>query len=327
MPVENELVVPIQNVEQARGHLDTMGIIVTWSPNGEARLDDIKAAFASIGLGDLAPKARDFRKALMAALTAKFSRKNRRVAPAGKGYEVLVEHPVENAVRVETEHLLSAWIETEGEDQFVVTDIETFELDGAHHTAEDLAQWVGEAKRRVDGTAIGESLSAIGASLGGIPIRDAGGGYWLPHGSIGRWSTLVEALNEAGRPVRMCVWDTAATPRSIESTLGAVESLVERKCEQIMNEVGKGTMGVRALDTKTTEVEGLVAQLDGLKAVLGNGIEALTQKALSVQGAVVKAGMAAQAAKVQKMQDRRLAAMSGGIEHTDDDEVEVFPNE
>lgn len=327
MPVENELVVPVQNVEQARGHLDTMGIIVTWSPNGEARLEDIKAAFASIGLGELAPKARDFRKALMAALTNKFSRKNRRVAPAGKGYEVLIEHPVADAVRVETEHLLSAWIETEGEDQFVVTDIETFELDGGNYTAQNLAEWVGEAKRRVDGTAIGESLSAIGTALGGIPIRDAGGGYWLPQKSIGRWAALVEALDAAGRPVRMCVWDTAATPRSIESTLGAVESLVERKCESIMNEIGKGTLGVRALDTKTSEVEGLVAQLDGLKSVLGQGIEALAEKALKVQGAVVKAGMAAQAAKVQKMQDRRLAAMSGGIEHTDDDEVEVFPNE
>lgn len=327
MPVENVLVVPMQNVEGVRGHLDTMGIIVTWSPNGEARLDDIKAAFASIGLGELAPKPRDFRKALMAALTNKFSRKNRRVAPAGKGYEVLIEHPVENAVRVETEHLLSAWIETEGEDQFVVTDIEAFELDGAHHSAQDLAEWVGEAKRKVDGTAIGEALGSIGASLGGIPIRDAGGGYWIPSGSIGRWTALVAALNNAGRPVRMCVWDTAGTPRSIESTLSAVESLVERKCEQIMNEVGKGTLGVRALDTKTTEVEGLVEQLDGLKAVLGAGVDALAQKALKVQGAVVKAGMAAQAAKVQKMQDRRLAAMSGGIEHTDDDEVEVFPNE
>lgn len=322
----NELSVAIQNVEGVRGHLDTMGIIVTWSPNGEARLDHLRDACASIGFEALAPKPRDFKKALMAALTHKFSRKNRRVAPAGKGYEVLIEHPVEGAVRVETEHLLSAWIEVEGEEQFVVTDTSSFVLDGVAHTADDLAEWVAEAKRRVDGTAIGESLSAIGAALGGIPIRDAGGGYWLPSGSIGRWTALCEALNEAGRPVRMCVWDAAGTPRSIESTLSAVESMVERKCEQIMGEVARGTMGVRALDTKTAEVEALVAQLDGLRGALGRGVEALSAKATAVQTAVVRAGMAAQAAKIQKMQDRRLAAMSGGIEDTDD-EVEVFPNE
>lgn len=321
-----ELVVPTQNVEGVKGHLDTLGIIVTWSPDGEAQLADITEAFGSIGMADFAPKPRDFKKALVAALTQKFSRKNRRVAPAGKGYEVLIEHPVEDAVRVDTEHLLSAWIETEGEEQFVVTDTEGFELDGVSYTADDLAGWVSVAKRRVDGTAIGEALGSIGVALGGIPIRDAGGGYWIPGGSIGRWMALREALNNIGRPVRMCVWDTAATERSIESTLLSVQSLVERKCESIMAEVQKGTMGVRALDTKTSEVEALVAQIESLKGSLGNGVEALKQNALAVQTVVVRAGAAAQAAKMQKMQDRRLAAMSGGIEDTDD-EVEVFPNE
>lgn len=325
--MENELTVPVQNVENVRGHLDTMGIIVTWSPNGEASLDDIKAAFATIGLSHLAPKSRDFKKALMAALTHKFSKKNRRVAPAGKGYEVLIENPVADAVRVETEHLLSAWIGVEGEDQYVATDVESFELDGYAYTADNLAQWVMEAKQRVDGTAIGEALSAIGASLGGIPIRDAGGGYWIPSGSIGRWTSLVEALNAAGRPVRMCVWDTASTPRSIESTISSIAALVDKKCETIMGAVETGGLGVRALDTKTDEAIALVEQLSIYERTLGQGMDALKQKVLSVQSATVRAGMAAQAAKAQKMEDRRLAAMSGGIEHTEDDEVEVFPNE
>jgi hypothetical protein len=325
--MENELKVPVQNVENTRGHLDTMGIIVTWSPNGEAGLTDIVDAFASIGLATLAPKPRDFKKALMAALTHKFSKKNRRVAPAGKGYEVLIETPMADEVRVQTTHLLSAWISTDGENQFVETDTDGFDLDGAHHTAEDLAQWVMEAKQRVDGTAIGEALSAIGASLGGIPIRDAGGGYWIPSGSIGRWNALVEALNDAGRPVRMCVWDTANTPRSIESTISSIESLVQKKCDSIMDEVNRGKLGVRALDTKTDEAIELVNQLAEYEKTLGQGLETLRAKVTEVQTATVRAGMAAQAAKTQKMQDRRMAAMSGGIDDTDDDEVEVFPNE
>ena len=163
--------------------------------------------------------------------------------------------------------------------------------------------------------------------MGGIPIRDAGGGFWIPGGSIGRWTALVEALNEAGRPVRMGVWDTAGTPRSIESTIESIEALVAKKCETIMGEVDKGTLGVRALDTKTDEAVALIEQLALYEKTLGQGLETLKARVLEVQTATVRAGMAAQAAKAAKMNDRRLAAMSGGIEHTDDDEVEVFPNE
>jgi len=326
MAGETELVVPVQNVEEVRGHLDTMGIIVTWSPNGEARIEDMRAACGAIGFANLAPKPRDFKKALMAALTSRFSKKNRRVAPAGDGYEVLVEHPIPGQRRVQQEHVFSAWIEVEGEEQFVVCDVEGFNLDGATYTAEDVAVWVGEAKQKVDGTAIGEALSSIGAALGGIPIRDAGGGYWIPAGSIGRWSALTEALEEAGRPVRMSVWDTASTARSIKSTIESIEAMVDKKCDGIMDEVTSGKLGVRALDTKTDEAIELVNQLAEYEATLGHGLEALRTKILSVQNATVKAGMAAQAAKVSKMQDRRMAALSGGHEESDD-EVEVFPNE
>lgn len=301
------LSVPVQNVERSRGHLEAMGIIATWSPNGEARIEDMNTACGSIGFAHLAPKPRDYKKALMAALTQKFSKKNRRVAPAGKGYEVLIEHPVANEVRVETTHLLSAWIGVEGEDQYVETDVAAFELDGALHTAEDLAQWVNEAKQKVDGTAIGEALSSIGAALGGIPIRDAGGGFWIPAGSIGRWNALTEALDAAGRPVRMNVWDTANTPRSINSTVESIEAMVDKKCDQIMSAVESGSLGPRALDTKTDEVMTLANQLAEYEATLGQGLETIRIKLMAVQQATVQAALIAQAEKQQAMVDRRLA--------------------
>lgn len=311
--IENNNVVPltvrVQNVEAASGHLDTMGIITSWSPNGEANLEPIMDVCRAIGFEHLAPRPRTLKDALRAALTGKFSKKNRRVAPAGKGYEVLIENPVADEVRVTQEHVVSCWIEIEGEDQFVVTDVPEFTVDGETFTADDLASWVDAAKKRVDGTALGECLSAIGAALNGVAIRDAGGGYWLPSGSIGRWTALVEGLNAAGRPMRMRVWDTASSPRSIESTIDSIRSLVDRKCDEILGAVESGDLGVRALTTKTEEAINLVAQLGEYESALGTGLENLRVKVLGIQTATVQATMLAQAQKEEKLRARASGAL------------------
>lgn len=302
-----ELKVQTQNVERANGHLDTMGIIVTWSPDGEANLESIKKAFDAIGMGHMAPTPRTLGQALRAALVRQFSKKNRRVAPAGKGYEVLFEKPVENEVRIESEHVMSAWTTVEGGEEFVVCDVPEFTVDGETHTMQDVAEWVEAARRRTDGAAIGEALVSVGAALNGVAIRESGGGYWIPSSSIGRWMQLVEGLNAAGRPMRMRVWDTASSARSIESTIDSVSSLVDKKCDDIMAAIEKGNLGVRAIDSRTDEAVSLVAQLAEYEKVLGHGLEALKQKVLEVQTATVQAAMLAQAQKEQKMRDRRMA--------------------
>jgi hypothetical protein len=313
MPENDNNVVPlhvrVQGVEQARA-FDVMGMIVTWDRNNsEARRESIAAVFASVDLADLAPEERETKQALRAALASRFSKKNRRVAPAQDGYEVLIENPIPGQRRVQQQHVVSVWIETNANgDEMVVTDEPSFTVDGDTYTTQDIVEWVEEARRKVDYESISAALVKAGARLRGVALRYGGGSYWLPRGSIGRWLQLKEGLDAAGRPMNMGVWETKASAVSIESTITSVTSHVDKRCDMMLEAIGSGTLGVRALDTKTDEAVELVAQIAEYEAVLGQGLEALKQKVLSVQQASVQAAMLAHAEREERTRARRLGA-------------------
>lgn len=307
MSGQTELLVPVRQSNESSGALDSSGIITTWSPNGEAHIESIRKVFEAAGLGHIAPRGRTLKEAARAALVEKFSKKNRRVAPAGKGYELLLEIPKESEVRLDTHHVISLWIEVRGGEEVVVSDVQSFEVDGITHSLSDVSAWIEAARHRVDGGAIGESLAGAAAALRGIAIRDSGGAYWLPPTSTGRWTQLVDGLNSAGRPMRMRIWDAANSPRSIESTIDSIQSLVDKRCDEILTAVEGGELGVRALDTKGAEVVELAKQLEEYEKVLNVGLDSLRQRVLAVQSVAVQAHMSAIAESENKLRDRRMA--------------------
>lgn len=302
------LQVRVQGLEQARA-VDVMGLIVTWEPNNsECRRESITAAFTLVGMADLAPEERSSKQALRAALSGRFSKKNRRVAPAEDGYDVSIEHPIPGQRRVRPEHVLSAWIEygPNGEET-VMTDVESFELDGTVYSRGDLEDWVEDARKRVDTDSISSALVKAGARLKGISMRSGGGAYWLPRGSIGRWMELKEALDAAGRPVIIGSWENKAGPISIESTINSVAAHVDRHCDDLLAKLAECTT-VRGIDTKTAEAVELIEQIAEYEKVLGLGLEELKAKAIAVKTATTQAAMIVTAEKEARARARAASA-------------------
>ena len=301
---ETELAVPAQESIPTVKHLEATGIIVAASPNGEASHEALQTAFDSIGMRHLAPDQRTLKEALRVALVQNFSKKNRRVAPCGEGYEVVEERKIQGTLRNDHLHLLSAYVEKD----VLYVDTNQFSIDGVVHTDEDLRLWVSEARRQVDGTEIGKSISAVCSALHGVSIRDAGGAYWLPNSTAERFMELVAALNKAGRPVRIAVMDTANTPRSIESTITRIENMVEGTCADIVAAIQSGECGEKALDGKSDLAAKLAAQLEQYESVLSVGLDTLKEKVMKVKSAAVTAAIQANNAKQQQLRDRRMAA-------------------
>lgn len=294
---------PVQNVERAREHLDSMGVTTTWDLHGDAGLTAMQEVFEEAGFPDLAPRQRTTKEALRVALVEKFSKKNRRVAPSEDGYDVTIEHPIPGTRRNSDEHVLSAWIEKDEDgDDVVVCDVEQFVVDGYIYKPADLASWVSNEKARVDSGDIGESIRGVASRLRGLAMREKGGAYWLPSGAIGRWSEFSELMEKATQAVTINIWDTANTARSIKSTVNTISAHVTRRCDEIMTELEKGTLGVRALNTQSDLAVDLVAQLSEYEEALGTGLAELRQKVQEVQIATVQAAMMAQAIADEKKQ-------------------------
>jgi hypothetical protein len=295
------LKVGVLNAEGVR-KIEGLGLVVAWSPNGEADLQKMDDAFASIGFGEFAPKQRELKEALRAALVAEYSKKNQRVAPCGPGYEVTKEIQIEGEIRNRHEHVLSAWVERDkhsGAETILVQEPEM---------VNDVMQWVAEAQKKVDSTAIGAALTSTVDALKGVKIRDAGGAYWLPPASVARWLQLVDALNGAGRPVRLREFEQAATPRTIASVLDSVEAHVVSVLDVMMTEIEKGTLGERALGKKQQEAMDLADQLTEYEGVLGEKLDAVRQRIAEVNLRAMQAESVVLAAKDAKLREKEMAA-------------------
>jgi hypothetical protein len=298
--MENGNVKPLQ--VRATGE---MGLIVAWSPNGEADLQKMADAFAKIGYGEFAPSPRELKEALRAALVAEYSKKNQRVAPvANKGYEVTREVEIEGEIRNRHEHVLSAWVKKDqhGDPTLFIDD---------PAMVSTVIDWVEAAKKRVDSTAIGEALTKTVTALRGVKIRDAGGAYWLPPSSVGRWLQLKEALDEAGRPVRLREFEQAATARTVASVIDSVESLVDSTLEQMMVAIESGELGERALAKKQQETSDLAAQLAEYESVLGMKLDEVRKRIDEVH---IRAMQAEALVMHQKDERERLKAQASGYQ-------------
>jgi hypothetical protein len=299
--MSNELKVGMVGVQGAH-KIEGLGMVVAWSPNGDADLQKMADAFAGIGFGEYAPSPRELKEALRAALVGEFSKKNRRVAPCDPGYEVTQEIKIDGEVRNRHEHILSAWIERDQSGAEIVCVDDPGMVDHVH-------QWVEEARKKVDSTAIGAALTKTVDALKGIKIRDAGGAYWLPPASVARWLQLAEALNNAGRPVRLREFEQAATARTVASVLDAVEAHVSSTLDAMLTEIEKGTLGERALSKKQQETMDLADQLTEYETVLGEKLDAVRSRIAEVNLRAVQAESVALSRKDERARARELASM------------------
>jgi hypothetical protein len=264
-----------------------VGLIVTWTPSGEANEQSIKNAFDGAGLGTFAPKPRALKEALKTALVEEYSKKNTRVAPVSTGYEVLHETPVEGEFRVDTSHVLSAWIEKAPERGGV----EQIRCDDAE-AAPGLVEKVENARKRVEGAAVGEALALVAQNaLNGVRIRDGGGAYWIPQSSVATWFTLADALDTVRGGVTTRPFTVSGDDRTVKSLVESAVAKVEADVANLYEKIGSGTLGAKALVTQAEGAVKLAEQIAVWESTLGESLASLRAK---VEDAQVAASQAAQ---------------------------------
>jgi hypothetical protein len=267
--------------------VDSVGIIVTWTGSGEADLVAVSDAFAKVGMGELAPKARSLREALKAALVAQYSKKNRRVAPTPRGYEVVEEVANEDGLTNSHRHVMSAWVE-----KHAASGGEVIRCDDAALFA-DLSEAVEACKKRVEGAVVAESLVDVAQKkLHGMKLRDGGGVYWLPKSNVGTWFTLTDALESIRGGITTRPFTVSGDDRTIKSVVESGISKVEAAVNEVYEKIAAGQVGPRALKTAAETVAALAEQVTTWEETLGASLEALRTKVFDAQIAATRAASA-----------------------------------
>lgn len=276
---------------RALGTVEGCGIIVTWSPAGEADLQGVGDAFAKVGLGKLAPAQRTLKDALRAALVAQYSKKNRRVAPTPRGYEVVDEVAAADGLSNEHVHVVSAWVEKNASGGEVVR------CDDQHLAAE-LVEATAAARKRVEGAAVSEALATVAQqNLAGTRIRDGGGAYWLPQSSVATWFALTDALEAVRGGVTTRPFTVTGDERTLQSVISTALAKVDAIVNETYEKIEAGKTGPKGLTNQAEAVANVAEQITVWESALGGSLEALRQKMYDAQMAATRAASLAQQAK------------------------------
>jgi len=294
----NILTVPVTPVEgETVDNIKALGLIVTWSAGHcEAQHQAVEDGFASVGLGDLAPKPRTLRDALHTGLVAEFSRKNRPVRPTPRGYEVVEESAINGGINLTREHVVAAWIERDKNSGGETIRVDVADKFDAVKAAADAAA------RRVDGTAIGKALTDVASRvLKGVLIRDAGGAFWIPPTSVATWNTLTEKLAKTGA-VKFRKFTVTGDSDTVDSLVDSAKSKVESMLAALIGDLDKGTLGPRALSARAEEASRLAEEITAWESVLGRALDAFREKVEEVQVRAAQAALASMQSGEETMQ-------------------------
>jgi len=278
------------------------GVLVLWEP-GHIKIEDLEEALATIGRGNLLPKASVAKSALKKAFKRFLDKSPLHVrgntpelsplAPEVVGFEA--RRPNKGQENNDPDFVMSVVADASGS----VT-IPKFDAGILPALADDTKRAQAEAgigalfKTNLEyypTTMTSTVISRVIESLGGILVRKTGGAYFVPPRSVGDFETFCDAIDAAEVGPEMVTHSFGIKPgeRSFKAVLKAVQRIAkERLCEV---EEGLNRLGERKQrsDGKTARIDECLAvksMLSEYESLLGVSLKEFQEMADDVQAAV-----------------------------------------
>jgi len=145
----------------------------------------------------------------------------------------------------------------------------------------------------VSSQAVGEMLAQAVNRLGGVPLRDHGGVYWVPEPSLEAWAAVVRAVERAGTGSLVSLVRTAMDERGIKSVVAALQADVNGDLARIEREIAEGDLGQRGCRNRADEAAALASKVARYEGLLGVTLDQLRATASQVEANAAVAAMAA----------------------------------
>lgn len=237
----------------------------------------LKQRFTESGLGKYAPHPRTPLACLSLAMSALYvSRQNGTdegvtLTPCGEGYVAETKKPDPVTHRVETAHLIAAWIEKDEQGNAVMR-------------CDDITQWesirtrMAEAEKNIDGGSVSKALvnALCSPLMGGTVLRPSGGIYWLPAGSDAKWLTLADQIEKSALTGAARCWSitTVGDEQSVRAVADAFIREMEAECASAEKALLDGWSKEKLdnLTAKLMEREALAEKYEGILDTALTGI-------------------------------------------------------
>jgi len=124
-----------------------------------------------------------------------------------------------------------------------------------------------------------------------VTLRDSGGVYFIPRGSMDFWNKAADALEAAShKNHRVFRIPAMKNAEAVEAIVEAVTAEAEQVAQQIDDQVNAG-LGVRALETRKAAVNELLAKIASYEELVGQQLK-VRERVESLGAAVAAAALA-----------------------------------
>lgn len=150
-----------------------------------------------------------------------------------------------------------------------------------------------ELRNSLTAQSAGDWLGRLVRELDGVPLRRAGGMYFLPAGPAGVWATVTELITSVCPG--MTIFQIPAFAQSgdtLPAVLAAVREELAGQLTRLTKAVEDGGLGTKAQETKTREVEQLRESITRYEQLLGTSLADLATRAKLCQESLGKVALA-----------------------------------
>jgi hypothetical protein len=129
-------------------------------------------------------------------------------------------------------------------------------------------------------------------ALGGIPLKDRGGVYFVSNTQLWKWQRIVKALKACTKHVPGEL-PTMHSDTAVETIMTALTADTQKVCDKIAADIADGTLGTKALATKKDVAAELLARVAQYETLLGAKLDQLRSAIAETEAAVATAALAA----------------------------------
>lgn len=121
-------------------------------------------------------------------------------------------------------------------------------------------------------TSVGVCLADVVRAMGGVPLRESGGVYWLPDEKLAEWKSFASAVERAGQS-RVYALKVRAEPEMIRCVGDNLVTMAQTQLDEMMDAVRKSEVNESTVSSRKRKLESLAKQVEDFEAAFDRSLE------------------------------------------------------
>lgn len=261
------------------------GGVVFWSLGGATDFQKLLDGMTDAGFQQCAPDRVTIPEACKAGLTDLYGEKRTliRPLPNGNGYAVVDEtagigKALDHAIRI-----VAKWPMTG------TASVQNMQINGPWGESQKIIDAIDKQLDVLPHNKVSSGLVAVVRALGGVPLKPAGGVYWLPPRALAAWHAVGHAVEAAGPGNLVQTMSVLLDDAGIRAAVEAIRTDIGTEIAALQEQAALGGDNKRSVRVRQEKAERLLDRVKDYEQILGVALTELRDGIDATQVVIVTA--------------------------------------